>query len=436
MEYYRIDELRNILALLAIELMLTMPGVKRRRNFEIRLPLGIAACCLYSQLYHFVRMSFALCNTFSWIGTFSVGWYLSVVGVTVLVIYSCFDLYPFELIWIALTTYAAQHLAYATVSECLMGSMLTPEHFWERLGVYILVAAAIDIVLFFVFRPYIERQKHLIFVRSGKACAAQGLILLIFLTTTFLNQHISQMNASISPLIAATDAVNCMLVLVVQYLSIHTNQVSLEKAAVEKRLETEKKQYSAFKNAVDYINIKCHDLKREIRAMERKGSVDESSFQEIVDQIAVYESFARTGNETLDSLLTDTNMQCVQKGISLSCIADASGLGKMEDRDLYALFGNMLDNAMECVEQISDPEKRFIRLFVKPQGAMTVIHQENGFEGKLDIQNGLPRTTKGDTVYHGFGMRSMRRIFHKYGGEIRISASDGTFRIDGMIAPE
>ena len=105
----------------------------------------------------------------------------------------------------------------------------------------------------------------------------------------------------------------------------------------------------------------------------------------------------------------------------------------MDNRDIYSLFGNMLDNAVEYVKQVPEQEKRFIRLFVRPKGAMTVIHQENFFEGELDISNGLPQTTKKDNAYHGFGMQSMQRIIAKYGGELRVDVSDGLFKIDAII---
>lgn len=259
-------------------------------------------------------------------------------------------------------------------------------------------------------------------------------VLVVFLASTFINQYnaVGDMQA-LNLFSVASDVINCVFVLIVQYMSLRTSRINVEKETVEKLLEQEKKQYEAFKNAVDYINIKCHDLKREIRLMVQEGEFDESYFEDITAHIAVYESFIKTGNETLDLLLTDQNLVCIQNGISLSCMVDASTLGMMSNRDIFSLFGNMLDNAVEYVKQIPEQEKRFIRLFVKPKGSMTVIHQENYFEGELNMTGGLPETTKRDNAYHGFGMQSMRRIVEHYGGNIRVSVSDGMFKIDAII---
>lgn len=434
MLYFFVDEFRNILATIFLELVLLMPSVKRREKFWLRLPVGILGSLAFTLLYYFVRYYIYHTDSFLGVASVSALWYIAVLAVTGLLMYGCFELYSFEVVWTVLTAYAAQHMAYAIVCECFVGSMLVPGQFWRTLGIYALAAAAIDVGIYFAFLPYTRQSEHLLLVRSRKATLALGAVLVVFLISTFVNQHSVQATAAVGVLAGISDVVNCMFVLIVQYLTLYIQRITLEKEAAEKRLENEQKQYAAFKNAVDYINIKCHDLKREIRRLTRSGTFDESSFEEMVDQIAFYESFAQTGNETLDSLLTDVNVSCIQNGISFSCIADASRLNQMEDRDVYALFGNMLDNAVECVERLSLPEKKFIRLMIRPQGEIVVIHQENGFDGPLKMENGLPLTTKGNNIYHGFGMRSMRRVLRKYGGELRVDAVDGLFRIDAILS--
>ena len=153
----------------------------------------------------------------------------------------------------------------------------------------------------------------------------------------------------------------------------------------------------------------------------------------MTENIAVYESFANTGNHVLDALITDKNIICKNNDISFSCIADASGLSSVKNEDLYCLFGNILDNAIEYVKTVEEKEKRFIRLFVRSNDNIKVIHQENYFDGKLSFSGGLPQTTKADKINHGFGVKSIAHIVKNYGGELSVVTEDNLFKIDIVL---
>jgi hypothetical protein len=44
--------------------------------------------------------------------------------------------------------------------------------------------------------------------------------------------------------------------------------------------------------------------------------------------------------------------------------------------------------------------------------------------------DGLPETTKEDKHYHGFGVKSIRYITEKYGGDMSVTMEDGVFSLD------
>ena len=106
----------------------------------------------------------------------------------------------------------------------------------------------------------------------------------------------------------------------------------------------------------------------------------------------------------------------------------------MENMDISALFGNALDNAMEGVMKLPDEKDRLIHLTVSNQKGFLRIMVENRFDGDVELQNGMPKTTKGDTAFHGFGVKSIKSIAEKYGGSLRVRAEDGWFRI-GILIP-
>ena len=101
----------------------------------------------------------------------------------------------------------------------------------------------------------------------------------------------------------------------------------------------------------------------------------------------------------------------------------------MTDSDVSVLFGNALDNAIESVSKIPAPEKRLIHLSVNTQKAFVHIRLENCCEEQLSFRDGIPITTKSDAAYHGFGMKSMRKITEKYDGTLTTALKDGWFEL-------
>lgn len=220
----------------------------------------------------------------------------------------------------------------------------------------------------------------------------------------------------------------CFFVLFIMF------EVMLRKAAqhdyyvVNYLWEKNKEQGDLMKENIDVINMKCHDLKHQIRRIGQKSALDEKLISEIENVISVYDSGIKTGNETLDTILTEKSLYCLSRGIRLNCIADGTLLSGLEASDMYSLFGNLLDNAISAVENLPDRSK-VIKLSVHELNGFPVIKIANAYEGELVFEGGLPRTTKENKAYHGFGMKSVKSICEKYNAELRISADGGIFRL-------
>jgi sensor histidine kinase regulating citrate/malate metabolism len=140
--------------------------------------------------------------------------------------------------------------------------------------------------------------------------------------------------------------------------------------------------------------------------------------------IGIYDSRIKTGNDTLDIILTERSLYCEKEGIRLSCIADGEKLGFMTTGDICSLFGNAVENAIEAVSKLDNPEDRIISFQVREKSGMLVITVDNYYSGTLRVENGLPKSTKGDDDNHGFGMKSIRLVAEKYGGEVSVTVDD------------
>ena len=45
-------------------------------------------------------------------------------------------------------------------------------------------------------------------------------------------------------------------------------------------------------------------------------------------------------------------------------------------------------------------------------------------------ETGNLKTTKGDEDYHGFGLKSIKLVAEKYGGDVKVDAKDHVFNLD------
>lgn len=182
------------------------------------------------------------------------------------------------------------------------------------------------------------------------------------------------------------------------------------------------------------INQKCHDLKRQIRALKIvNGEERERLFTETEKAIQFYDAKINTGNDVLDTLLTEKSFLCTGQGIRFGCNIQANHLDFIDMIDLYTMLSNALDNAIECVSVYRDTEKRIVNVAVLERGNMLHLFVDNYFEGELEMKGGYPITNKNDKDYHGYGVKSMHLLAKKYDGDIRISVQNHTFSLQIML---
>lgn len=228
----------------------------------------------------------------------------------------------------------------------------------------------------------------------------------------------------------------CVFVLIAEYELLYAKHADIERAETERLLAERERQYRLSRENIEAINIKCHDIKHQIRHLAQSGAVvDGAVLADIEREVNVYDSVVETGNEALDTILTEKSLACSNRGIVLTVMAEGSALDFMAPADIYSLFGNALDNSIEAVRDLPDPERRAITLSVQRRGAMVGVSVENYCPDLPHFSaDGLPITTKVDGMNHGFGVRSMRQIAERYGGTLHAGVQDGVFYLNVLLA--
>ena len=125
--------------------------------------------------------------------------------------------------------------------------------------------------------------------------------------------------------------------------------------------------------------FRYHELKiqiADIRA-ERDRAKQDAALARMESGLRQYEAENKTGNPVLDTLLTAKSMDCQQRGINMTSVADGSQLGFLSTRELCTLVGAPLDNAIESVMAEPDPEKRLLRVAIYNQSGCVMLRFEN-----------------------------------------------------------
>lgn len=211
--------------------------------------------------------------------------------------------------------------------------------------------------------------------------------------------------------------------------------------AKNKKLEDEKKfiEYVAQKQADlyavnkenrDLVNMKAHDMKYQLREIGKNKFMPEEALAELESVLAVNDSFVKTGNDILDTLLSERSLYCSKNDILFTCLADGKAVRFLTDADLYSLFGNALDNAVEAVMKIPEPADRMIGLRLAEAGKFATLSVYNSYAGEIVEKDGLPVSEKQNAAFHGFGMKSIRYTVDKYGGDMSVRWKDGVFTLN------
>ena len=141
----------------------------------------------------------------------------------------------------------------------------------------------------------------------------------------------------------------------------------------------------------------------------------------------------RSGNEAIDVLIAGKKSICRQAGIEFSCMIDGKVLQHFDGMQLYNLFNNALDNAINYLKTLDCVDNRVMYLSIKPLGDAAFITIENYFEGTVKLENGLPVSEQADSG-HGYGFKSMKRIVDFYSGTMTIATENHMFSV-GILLP-
>lgn len=262
---------------------------------------------------------------------------------------------------------------------------------------------------------------------------------LIFLTSAVISIIAKGLNAGEnSPLFLISQIYEMLCCLFLLWLQVyHVKAVDLQREIdIQGYLQhLRHEQFIQSHKDMDLMTHLMHELKHQMADMVTVGNTEAKDrlLEQIGENLQIYDETINTKNETLNTVLMERRLFCRENHINWMVVADGERLNFMSAGDLYLIFRNALDNAIESVVQLEDPQRRIIDVRVYAQNSFLMIQVENEFKGELQFSDGIPLTTKADRAYHGFGIKAIQQIAEGHNGQISVLTRGHRFTLQIMI---
>lgn len=177
-----------------------------------------------------------------------------------------------------------------------------------------------------------------------------------------------------------------------------------------------------------------HDFHHHLQTLKghlSSGEVERALayIEELDDQLMNVDTLLKTGNVSLDAILSAKIAQAKADGILVTVKASVPDTLTISDVELSIIIGNLLDNAIEACRKVKD--ERFVRIYIAIKGNMLYFSMLNS-AGEKKKKAGSLFTTHKDGV-HGFGLRRAEAIIEEHGGWVKYNSEDGAFTSEFLV---
>lgn len=201
------------------------------------------------------------------------------------------------------------------------------------------------------------------------------------------------------------------------------------------RLQTEQSYYQILDQQNQQLMIYAHDTRKHLAAIQALNDDPQINgyVTELSRQLTDYTRNCHSGNKLLDVMINKYTIDCEMRGIQFEYDVKVCNLSQLEDMDLVAILGNLMDNAVAAAERSTGKN---ISLNTVHRNTYSVIILSNSCDTPPKQSGNRLISTKPDTSLHGFGLRSVAKAIRKYQGDYEwdFDADSNIFTVTVMVA--
>lgn len=310
------------------------------------------------------------------------------------------------------------------------GQLLDSSHY---LRAEMLTAVTVFKFLFSRFMLIIRKTKNLYLERREEYALIGISFLMVLIILGFFSMDINWENKEARHVISMLLLFGTILIVILVYVifrklsAYHLKEVTAE--YMNKAIGKQGEYVKDMENLNKKLQIMRHDLNgyhTTLHMYLKTGKYEEAIryLEELDETTEKYNELpALTGNDGLNAILYKAYSDCKEKNIVFNCMVHAQ-VEKIKSSDIGILMYNLMNNAIEAA---SLTDKKEISLEMGNYNGYLQCKISNTVrESVLENNPGL-ETSKRDSEYHGFGMKSIHQVIEKYDGYYNNWENDGEF---------
>lgn len=225
-----------------------------------------------------------------------------------------------------------------------------------------------------------------------------------------------------------------LLLINIDIFYLYDNVIDLFSERCER--EVMESQNKAIQNQLDVVQqsqlrIRClkHDMDNHL--LRLKDLIEKEKYAEALEYLETVKSSTAadkklidSGNDLIDSMLNYKLARLhdnIEQKYDIVVPKDLS----FTEFDLNVIIGNLADNVLEALEQLPADEPKKLEISIRYKQGYLKVYFGNTFDGIMPEDGSRKR----DHENHGLGLKSVERIVHKYGGDMRAKVSDNWYEI-------
>ena len=297
----------------------------------------------------------------------------------------------------------------------------------------------IKIALFAVCKLllFIFRADNDVDLSSGLLSFAFSVISIVGITAAMsigINAESTEIGAAAFGISIAVAVLNALLYwMIARILKLQRHKMN--EKLLEDKLRYEQTRYDEVTTMWSDIRKVRHDMKQQLTVIDgylQEGKTEQcrSYVEKLLPTVEKRKNIVHSDNNVIDYII-NTKLGGLTDTVVL-VTGSIGDLSDIEESDLAALLGNMLDNAVEATRDLAD--KRIELLFARQDSSRMILCKNTVAKSVLAGNRAL-KTTKKDDANHGYGVQVMKHIVAKYGGLIDFFESSDMFGVQ-ILFPE
>lgn len=316
------------------------------------------------------------------------------------------------------------------------GVNFTEMHEYSMLRIFIIITVKIiqifTVKIFIMIVKWKTRHNDKVEVKGVLLLFLCQFLLVILLDYIFMTNYYEEENLSVSLFFVTLSIlfINFMMFWYFDNLK-YAYEYKHEKELIEAKFMFQNKFYELLDDHQQEVEAIWHDIKKHTMVIKDLYKNDmktdaDSYIKELEDTINSIPKIVNTPVPGINAVLTEGFRNAKKDNIDIRLDINVSKTIKFENYDLCIILGNLIENAINACLLLPPDIERYIELKILQDVSSILIETKNPYDP--EICNIPRKRTK-----HGYGLKNVTKIVNKYGGNLDIKTTDGTFQITIII---